>query len=115
MSEWLAAAMLLGKGYRVLGRRVRTPFGEIDLIALRGRRLAFVEVKRRATRLEGEAAVSPRQAGRIARAAEFWISRHPAYGDHERGLDIVIIAPGRLPLHKPDAMQGMQSIRSNPR
>src|SRR5262245_23358717 len=46
LSEWLAAAVLLGKGYRLLGRRIRTPFGEIDLIALRGRRLAFVEVKR---------------------------------------------------------------------
>ena len=105
--------MLLGKGYRVLGRRVRTPFGEIDIIALRGRRLAFVEVKRRATRLEGEAAITPRQAGRIARAAEFWISRHPAYRDHERGLDIVIVVPGRLPLHVPDAMEGLQAIRSN--
>ena len=115
MSEWLAAAMLLGKGYRVLGRRIRTPFGEIDVIALRGRRLAFVEVKRRATRLEAEAAITPRQAGRIARAAEFWISRHPAYRDHERGLDMVIVVPGRLPLHIPDAMQGLQTIRSNPR
>ena len=47
LSEWLAAAALLAKGYRILGRRVRTPYGEIDLIALRGRRLAFVEVKRR--------------------------------------------------------------------
>ena len=107
--------MLLGKGYRVLGRRIRTPFGEIDVIALRGRRLAFVEVKRRATRLEAEAAITPRQAGRIARAAEFWISRHPAYRDHERGLDMVIVVPGRLPLHIPDAMQGLQTIRSNPR
>ena len=115
LSEWLAAVMLLGKGYRVLGRRIRTPFGEIDVIALRGRRLAFVEVKRRATRLEAEAAITPRQAGRIARAAEFWISRHPAYRDHERGLDMVIVVPGRLPLHIPDAMQGLQTIRSNPR
>ena len=66
MSEWLAAGVLLAKGYRILGRRVRTPYGEIDLIAARGSRLAFVEVKRRATRLEAEAAITPRQAGRIA-------------------------------------------------
>src|SRR4029453_6459230 len=50
LSEWLAAAALLAKGYRILGRRVRTPYGEIDLIAVRGRRLAFEEVKLRATR-----------------------------------------------------------------
>jgi Uncharacterised protein family UPF0102 len=67
VSEWFAAAALLARGYRILGRRVRTPYGEIDLIAVRGRRLAFVEVKRRASRLEAEAAITPRQAGRIAR------------------------------------------------
>ncbi len=104
-SELVAAAALLAKGYRILGRRVRTPYGEIDLIAVRGRRLAFVEVKRRATRLEGEAALTPRQAGRIARAAEFWISRHPRYRDHDLGLDAVFVMPGRLPVHLPDALQ----------
>ena len=87
LSEWLAAAALLARGYRILGRRVRTPYGEIDLIAVRGRRLAFVEVKLRATRGEAEAAVTLRQAARVARAAEFWVSRHPAFRDHEHGLD----------------------------
>ena len=105
MSEWVAAAALLAKGYRILARRWRTPYGEIDLIAVRGRRLAFVEVKRRATRLEGEAAITPRQARRIARAAEFWVSRNPAYRDHEQGLDVIFVMPGRLPLHLPDALQ----------
>jgi len=115
VSEWLAAAVLLAKGYRILGRRVRTPYGEIDLIAVRGRRLAFVEVKRRATRLEGEAAITPRQAGRIARAAEFWVSRRPAYRDYEQGLDVVLVTPGRLPVHLPEALQGMRGGRRNPR
>ena len=103
-SELVAAAALVAKGYRILGRRVRTPFGEIDLIALLGRRLAFVEVKRRATRLDAEAALVPRQAQRIARAAEFWISRHPRFRDHDRGLDAVLVVPGRLPAHLPDVL-----------
>ena len=114
-SEWLAAAALLARGYRILARRCRTPYGEIDIIAARGRRLAFVEVKRRATRLEAEAAITPRQAGRIARAAEFWVSRNPAYHDHEQGLDVVLVTPGRLPVHLPDALQGMQAPQRNPR
>jgi putative endonuclease len=103
-SELVAAAALVAKGYRILGRRVRTPFGEIDLIALRGRRLAFVEVKRRATRLDAEAALAPRQAQRIARASEFWISRHPRFWDHDLGLDAVLVVPGRLPAHLPDVL-----------
>ena len=114
-SEWLAAAALLARGYRILARRCRTPYGEIDLIAVRGRRLAFVEVKRRATRLEAEAAVTPRQAGRIARAAEFWVSRNLAFSDHEQGLDVVLVTPGRLPVHVPDALQSMQGHQRNRR
>jgi putative endonuclease len=105
----------MAKGYRILARRCRTPYGEIDLVAVRGRRLAFVEVKRRATRLEAEAAVSPRQAGRIAQAAEFWISRNARYRDYERGLDAVLVMPGRLPVHLPDALHvvpgGMRNLR----
>jgi putative endonuclease len=103
-SELVAAAMLMAKGYRILARRCRTPYGEIDLVAVRRQRLAFVEVKRRATRLEAEAAVSPRQAGRIAQAAEFWVSRNMRYRDHERGLDAVFVVPRRLPVHLPDAL-----------
>lgn len=103
-SELMAAAVLMAKGYRILGRRVRTPYGEIDLVAVRRRRLAFVEVKRRSTRPEAEAALSPRQAGRIAQAAEFWISRNTRYREHDRGLDAVFVVPRRLPLHLPDAL-----------
>lgn len=111
LSEWVAAAALLGRGYRILARRIRTPYGEIDLIGVRGRRLAFVEVKHRATRLEAEAALTPRQAGRIARAAEFWVSRHPGYRDHEQGLDAVFVLPWRLPVHLPNVLAGMPLIR----
>jgi putative endonuclease len=110
-SEWVAAAVLLAKGYRILARRARTPHGELDLIAVRGRRLAFVEVKRRPTRLDAEAAITPQQAARIARAADFWVSRNPALRDHERGLDAILVVPGRLPVHAADALQGIPPPR----
>jgi putative endonuclease len=105
LSELMAAAMLLAKGYRILARRCRTPYGELDLIAVRGRRLAFVEVKRRATREEAEAALTHHQARRIVHAAEYWIGRHPRYREHDRGLDAVLVVPFRLPAHLPDALQ----------
>jgi putative endonuclease len=104
-SELVAAVALVAKGYRVLGRRCRTPYGEIDLIVVRGRRLAFVEVKRRATREEAEAALTQYQARRMARAAEFWIGRNASYRDHDRGLDAFLVVPRRLPAHLPDALQ----------
>ena len=115
LSEWVAAAALMAKGYRILARRWRTPHGEIDLIAVRGQRLAFVEVKRRATRLEAEAAITPRQAARIARAAEFWVSRNPRYRDHEQGLDVVFVTPARLPVHVPNALHLMSAAPRNRR
>jgi putative endonuclease len=104
-SELVAAALLLARGYRILDRRCRTPYGELDLIAVRARRIAFVEVKRRATREQAEAALTQYQARRMARAAEYWVSRHPRYRDHDRGLDAILVLPRRLPVHLPDALQ----------
>jgi putative endonuclease len=105
LSELVAAALLLAKGYRILDRRCRTPYGELDLIAVRARRIAFVEVKRRATREEAEAALTHAQARRMARASDYWVSRHPRYRDHDRGLDAVLVVPRRLPVHLPDVLQ----------
>ncbi len=98
-SEAFAAALLMAKGYLILGRRVKTHAGEIDIIAVRGKRLAFVEVKRRATREAAEAAVSARQAARIRRAADHWLARRPRYHNHEQGFDLMLLVPGRWPRH----------------
>jgi putative endonuclease len=104
-SELVATAVLLAKGYRILDRRCRTPYGELDIIAVRAKRLAFVEVKRRATRAEAEAALTQYQARRIVRAADYWVGRHPRYRDHDRGLDAILVLPRRMPAHLPDALQ----------
>lgn len=103
-AETLAAALLMVKGYRILARQHRTPYGEVDLIAIRGRRLAFVEVKLRATMLDAEAALTPRQAGRIGRAADYWLDRNPSFRDREIGLDAVLVAPRRWPRHLMNAL-----------
>lgn len=104
VSEWIAAVVLMGKGYRVLASRVRTPHGEIDLVAVRGKRLAFVEVKRRPTLADAEAAITDWQAERITRAAEHWVSRRPRFRDHELGLDVVLVVPWHWPRHLENAL-----------
>ena len=101
--EWLAALYLQAKGYRILGRRVRTPMGEVDLIAKRGRLVAFVEVKYRAEVQIAAGAVTSASWQRIARAAEFWMARHPALADCGWRYDIVAVAPWQMPLHVRDA------------
>lgn len=99
ISEHLAAWMLRLKGYRILGRRVRTGAGEIDLVAVRGNRLTFVEVKQRQTLDGAEASISERQRKRVRRAAELWIAKRPRYQEHEQGFDLVLVAPRRWPRH----------------
>lgn len=104
----LAALMLLAaKGYRIIARRHVTPHGEIDIIAVRRDRIAFVEVKRRATRENAEAALTPAQGDRIARAADHWLSRHPAYVQREVGLDAVLVTARGWPQHIPNALDRM--------
>jgi putative endonuclease len=105
LSELAAAALLICKGYRLIGRRERTRCGEIDLIAVRGKRLAFVEVKYRRTIGEAAAAITGVQTGRIASAAENWVWRHPRYHHHEIGLDVVLVAPGLMIRHVANALQ----------
>jgi len=95
----MAALALRLRGYRILGRREKTPLGEIDLIAVRGHRLAFVEVKQRATRDAAEAAVTATQRERIRRAAGLWLARHVRYQSHEIAFDLVFVIARRWPEH----------------
>jgi putative endonuclease len=98
-AEWIAAFALRLRGYRILARRVKTPLGEIDLVAVRGRRLVFFEVKRRATYAECEAAITPTLRARVRRAASLWLARHPRYHAHDQGFDLVFLVPARWPRH----------------
>lgn len=69
-----AAAAALGRaGYRVLESNLRTPFGEIDLLARQGGVLCFVEVKTRSSGAFGHPAeaVTPAKQGRMREAAAF--------------------------------------------
>jgi putative endonuclease len=103
-SETWAALLLMAKGYRILGRRVKTHAGEIDLIARSPRGIVcFIEVKARATALAAAQSIGPRQQARIARAAALYLAQRPALAAKGVRYDAVILAAGRLPRHVPDA------------
>ena len=102
-AERLAAWRLRLAGYRVLARRYRTPVGEIDLIARRGRRLVMVEVKARPTEALARQAVPERQRRRIAMAARRFLAANPRYRDHAVRFDVMAVVPGRLPIVIADA------------
>ena len=101
--EAWAAAWLMLKGYRILGFRLKTPQGEIDLLARRGDVVAVVEVKRRATLEQALTAVSPDQRERLRRAGRNLCARRADLRDAVVRLDLMALAPGRWPRHVSDA------------
>jgi putative endonuclease len=100
-----AATLLEERGFSVLGRRFRSPAGEIDLIAANGSHLSFVEVKARRNLVEAAWAVTPRQQRRIAEAASHWLQCFPEYEDHDITFDAILVAPRRVPEYIPDAFR----------
>lgn len=104
-AERIAGWWLRLKGWRILDRRVRTPAGEVDLVARRGSLVAFVEVKQRATAAELDWAIDHRRMARVAAAAEYLMPRYAGPGDDIR-LDVVLIAPGHAPRHLENVWHG---------
>lgn len=80
-------------GFDILGRRVRTAAGEIDLIAGNDRTLVFVEVKRRKRLGDAAYSVTPRQQARIVRAAAIWLAENPGAARPDTRFDAVLLAP----------------------
>ncbi|MBB3890478.1 putative endonuclease [Phenylobacterium haematophilum] len=105
-AEAWAALWLMAKGYRILGFRLRTPQGEIDLLAQRGKVLAVVEVKQRTTLEAALEAVTETQRDRLRRAGRAIAARRPSLQNMAVRLDLIALAPGRLPVHSPDAWKG---------
>ncbi|MEO1207815.1 MAG: YraN family protein [Pseudomonadota bacterium] len=98
-AERAVCVVLLAKGYRLIAQRARTPFGEIDLIAVRGQRISFIEVKARRSMAAAEASVSNKQRQRIKRAATSWLNDKPQFHEHEITFDLIFVLPWRLPHH----------------
>jgi putative endonuclease len=97
--EQAAADYLSQRGYQILDKNARTPYGEIDLVAALEGLTVFVEVKARTTRSFGlpEEAVTPRKLAHMRAAAEFYAA--------ERSLDtwqLDVLAvegtPGKTPV-----------------
>ncbi len=104
--EWLAAAALMAKGFRILARRYRTKLGEIDLVARRGDLVLIVEVKARRTLREAMEAVGRGSERRIEGAADLWLSRQPDHGRLSVRFDMVAVLPWRWPVHVENIFQG---------
>ncbi len=98
-AERLAVLALVLAGYRILARNRKSGLGEIDIVAVRGRTIAFIEVKIRADWSSAAEAVLARQRLRIARAAGAFLAAHPRYAGHRARFDVMLVVPWRWPRH----------------
>jgi putative endonuclease len=104
-AESFAATWLRLKGWRILAKRVRTPAGEIDIVARRPGIVAFVEVKSRGSVAELDFAIDDYRLRRVAAAAEILVPRYVQPGDDIR-IDVILIAPRALPRHLVNVWHG---------
>lgn len=79
-------------GWAVLGRRVRTPAGELDQVAEKSGLLAFIEVKARPSLTEAAFALGSRQRARLLAAAECWLAENPGHGAAGMRFDVLLVA-----------------------
>lgn len=77
---------------------MRVTAGEVDLVARRGKTLAFIEVKWRDRAEDLDLAIDAYRLRRVAAAAEMLIPRFARPADDIR-IDVMLLAPKRLPRH----------------
>jgi putative endonuclease len=96
--EETAAAYLTERGYEIISRNARTPYGEIDIVAKHGDILIFVEVKTRTSDSMGlpEESITPRKRQHMISAAEHYAAEQEI--DHWQ-IDVISIEgkPGSKP------------------
>ena len=103
-AETFACWYLRLHGWRILARRARVAGGEVDIVARRGRTLAFVEVKARSTEEAAALSLDAWRLRRVVAAAERLAPRYMRDGDAVR-VDAMFIVPGRWPRHLANVWQ----------
>ena len=104
-AETIAALWLRARLYSILARNYRAHGGEIDIVAKRGRTVAFVEVKARGDIEDAAIAITPQKQQRFSRAANRWLTSNPWAINCTLRADAIFIAPGAMPLHVENAFE----------
>jgi putative endonuclease len=106
LAEEIATVALINDGWTILRRRLRTPAGEIDLIAEKDGLLAVVEVKARASLADAAAALTKRQQARLLAATDILLATNPDWGTQGVRFDMLLVDPAGVVRRIADAFRG---------
>lgn len=102
IAEFLCRMYMRFKGYRIVAKNYicgtgkKTPFGELDFVAVKGKHIVFCEVKKRQHNEDFLKALSYTQQQRIMRGGLYFIKHHPQFAQHTIQFDVFFV---RLPWH----------------
>jgi putative endonuclease len=99
IAEYFALLWLIFKGYRIIRRRFYCKQGEIDIIAYRGKRLVFVEVKARRKLEDCAASITHTKLQKFHKAVCYFITKNPRYANSYYQIDAILIGMDSLPRH----------------
>lgn len=99
LAEKITMCFLRLKGYKILFWRYKTFFGEIDIIAKKGKMIVIVEVKARKSQSTIEEVLHPKQVERIKRATEFFLLKNPQFRGYPIRFDFLLVNKFLLPKH----------------
>lgn len=99
--EEKASEFLQAKGYTLLERNCRTPYGEIDIIVKKGAEIIFVEVKTRSSKKFGypEEAITEQKQTHMVESAMHFLQEHYPRSEPDWRIDVIAIRkmPGNQP------------------
>ena len=105
LGEMIAAWWLRLHGWRILATRVKLRAGEVDLIAKRGKTVAFIEVKARSKAADLDTAIDAWRLRRVAAAANALSAKYAPNGEDVR-IDVILVAPFARPRHLTNVWHG---------
>lgn len=99
LAEKIAIIFLWLKGYQILAWRYKTRFGEIDIVARKGKTIVAVEVKARKLKTDFFEVVSDRQLERIESALQIFVKRNWRFKNQATRIDLICVNRFLMPRH----------------
>ncbi|WP_338030062.1 YraN family protein [Gluconobacter albidus] len=90
-AENIAARLLEERGLTILARRLRTPYGELDLLATDSEWLIAVEVKQRRSLRKSASCLTVRQSQRLMEAFEYILLTKPEWNRPNTRFDLIVV------------------------